>query len=314
MPTTTLTPSPKQQYFDANGNPLAGGKLYTYAGGTSTPLATYTNATDSTFNPNPIILDSRGEANVWLVPGTLYKFKLTDASDVQIWVVDQISTPVASSGSVTSVALAAPALFTVTGSPITSSGTLTLAYSGTALPAANGGTGLTAPGTSGNVLTSNGTAWVSSTPSSGGSVTSVAMSVPSVFSVAGSPITTSGTLAVTYSGTALPAANGGTGVTAPGTSGNVLTSNGSAWVSSAPTGGTTTLGAVGAYGFFQAGTLGSYVGLNPGDTTAGSNLTYCNAGNAPAGGSPSGTWRCMGYTVGGTTDGPGNTTLFVRTI
>jgi hypothetical protein len=39
---------------------------------------------------------------------------------------------------------------------------------------------------------------------------------------------------------ALPAANGGTGLTSPGTSNNVLTSNGSAWVSQAPTGGSTT--------------------------------------------------------------------------
>jgi hypothetical protein len=54
-----------------------------------------------------------------------------------------------------------------------------------------------------------------------GSVTSVAASVPSIFSIAGSPITTSGTLAMTYSGTALPVANGGTGLTA-GTSGGVL--------------------------------------------------------------------------------------------
>ena len=44
-----------------------------------------------------------------------------------------------------------------------------------------------------------------------GSVTSVAATVPSIFSVSGSPITTSGTLAMTYSGTALPVANGGTG-------------------------------------------------------------------------------------------------------
>lgn len=69
-----------------------------------------------------------------------------------------------------------------------------------------------------------------------GSVTSVAASVPSFLSIAGSPITSSGTLAITYSGTALPAANGGTGLTAVGASGNVLTSNGSAWVSSAPAG------------------------------------------------------------------------------
>ena len=50
-----------------------------------------------------------------------------------------------------------------------------------------------------------------------GTVTSVAASVPSFLSITGSPITTSGTLAVSYSGTALPVANGGTGLTALGT-------------------------------------------------------------------------------------------------
>jgi hypothetical protein len=46
-----------------------------------------------------------------------------------------------------------------------------------------------------------------------GTVSSVAASVPAFLSIAGSPITTSGTLAITYSGTALPIANGGTGTT-----------------------------------------------------------------------------------------------------
>ena len=45
------------------------------------------------------------------------------------------------SGTVTSVALSAPAVFTVTGSPVTTTGTLALSYSGTALPVANGGSG-----------------------------------------------------------------------------------------------------------------------------------------------------------------------------
>jgi len=67
-----------------------------------------------------------------------------------------------------------------------------------------------------------------------GSVSSVAATVPSFLSITGSPITSSGTLAITYSGTALPVANGGTGLTAVGTAGNVLTSNGSTWVSQAP--------------------------------------------------------------------------------
>jgi hypothetical protein len=55
------------------------------------------------------------------------------------------------------------------------------------------------------------TEWVSAGGT--GTVTSVAMSVPAFLTVTGSPITASGTLAVTLSGTALPIANGGTGAT-----------------------------------------------------------------------------------------------------
>src|SRR6266404_8328305 len=55
-----------------------------------------------------------------------------------------------------------------------------------------------------------------------GTVTSVAMTAPSFLSVAGSPITTSGTLALTLSGTALPIANGGTGQTTASTAINAL--------------------------------------------------------------------------------------------
>jgi hypothetical protein len=46
-----------------------------------------------------------------------------------------------------------------------------------------------------------------------GTVTSVGLTAPSIFNVGGSPVTTSGTLALTYSGTALPLLNGGTGAT-----------------------------------------------------------------------------------------------------
>ncbi len=69
-------------------------------------------------------------------------------------------------------------------------------------------------GTSGQVLTSQGTNAVPQWTNAGtGTVTSVAMTVPSFLSVSGSPITTSGTLAISLSGTALPIANGGTGQT-----------------------------------------------------------------------------------------------------
>jgi hypothetical protein len=86
-----LTPSPKVQFFESNGEPLVGGKLFTYAAGTTVPLATYTDFTGNTTNANPVILDSRGEANVWLGPSR-YKWVLYDADDVLIWSVDGIGT------------------------------------------------------------------------------------------------------------------------------------------------------------------------------------------------------------------------------
>jgi hypothetical protein len=56
------------------------------------------------------------------------------------------------SGTVTSVALTAPSIFTVTGSPVTTTGTLALTYSGTALPILNGGTGQTTANAAFNAL------------------------------------------------------------------------------------------------------------------------------------------------------------------
>lgn len=88
----SLTPFPKVQFFDNNGNPLSGGKLYSYESGTVTPLATYTDSSGGTPNANPVILDSRGEASVWL-GGSLYTLVLKTSADVQIWSVDGISGP-----------------------------------------------------------------------------------------------------------------------------------------------------------------------------------------------------------------------------
>lgn len=90
-----VTPTPKAQFFYADGTPLVGGKVYTYSAGTTTPQVSYTDYTGLTPNENPVILDSRGEANIWL--GELsYKFRLTDENDVEIWTVDYVTAPLTS--------------------------------------------------------------------------------------------------------------------------------------------------------------------------------------------------------------------------
>jgi len=89
---TVVSPTAKAQFIDAAGVPLNGGLLYTYAAGTTTPQATYTDSTGATANSNPIVLDSRGEANIWLGSST-YKFKLCDSTNTEIWTVDNVSAP-----------------------------------------------------------------------------------------------------------------------------------------------------------------------------------------------------------------------------
>jgi len=81
------------QFFDNNGIPLAGGLLYTYVAGTTTPTGTYTDYTGTILNPNPIVLDSSGRVpnEIWLTVGSTYKFVLQSASYVQIGSYDQIS-------------------------------------------------------------------------------------------------------------------------------------------------------------------------------------------------------------------------------
>jgi len=86
--------------------------------------------------------------------------------------------------------------------------------SGTATPALVAGTNVTITGSWPNQTIN------SSNP--GGTVTSVAATVPSFLSVTGSPITSSGTLAISYSGTALPILNGGTGQTTANAAFNAL--------------------------------------------------------------------------------------------
>lgn len=87
------------QFFDSNGIPLAGGKIYTYAAGTTTPLATYTARDGITPNANPIILDSAGRtpAQIWSTEGLLYKYVIAQPNDVVIRTFDNIGGSVVAS-------------------------------------------------------------------------------------------------------------------------------------------------------------------------------------------------------------------------
>jgi len=80
------------QFFTNSGVILSGGKLYTYAAGTTTPKTSYTSSSGNTAHTNPIILDSAGRVpggEIWILPVS-YKFVLTDSNDVLIATYDNV--------------------------------------------------------------------------------------------------------------------------------------------------------------------------------------------------------------------------------
>jgi len=103
----SLTPTPKQQIYGSDGNPLVGGKIYTYAAGTTTPLATFTDAGGLTANTNPIILNSLGQANIWLGSSS-YKFSVFTSADVLLYTVDNINAPLDAAGLATALSSPTP--------------------------------------------------------------------------------------------------------------------------------------------------------------------------------------------------------------
>jgi hypothetical protein len=81
------------QFFDNDGNVLSGGKIYTYAAGSSTPQTTYTTGAGNIAHSNPIILDSAGRVptgEIWLTDGLSYKIVIKDANDTLIGTYDNI--------------------------------------------------------------------------------------------------------------------------------------------------------------------------------------------------------------------------------
>ena len=126
MTTVTSSYVPVWRFADNNNNPLVGGKVYTYYAGTTTPAATYTDATGSTPLTNPIILNARGETanasgascSVWFSTTIAYKIVVQDSSGNLIWTVDNYTIPSQAYSAAyadTFTATAGQTVFTLTG-------------------------------------------------------------------------------------------------------------------------------------------------------------------------------------------------------
>ena len=102
------------QFFDNNGVPLAGGLVYSYSAGTTSPLATYTTSSGVTPNTNPIVLDAAGRpaGEIWLSP-VAYKLVLKTSAGVQLWSMDNITGLPAAGSQDDQVATAGQTAFTV---------------------------------------------------------------------------------------------------------------------------------------------------------------------------------------------------------
>lgn len=94
MASYTLSPvwGAGAQLFDNNGNPLAGGKIYVFEAGTTTPATTYTNPLGTAANTNPIIADAAGRLSneIWFLITGSFKFVLKDSNDTLIATYDSI--------------------------------------------------------------------------------------------------------------------------------------------------------------------------------------------------------------------------------
>lgn len=121
------------QFFDNNGVPLSGGKLYSYAASTTTPKATFTSSSGNVPHTNPIILDSSGRVpsggEIWLTSGEAYKFVLETSTGILLGTWDNIygyTTGTADASSEVQTATAGQTLF-VLNSMAYNPGTNTLA-------------------------------------------------------------------------------------------------------------------------------------------------------------------------------------------
>jgi hypothetical protein len=245
------------QFFDDNGVPLVGGKLYSYAAGTTTLLATYTTSAGTVTNTNPIILNAGGRTpnEIWQATGILLKFVLYTSTNELIGTYDgipSINDPFGINSQLSSVA--GTNSITAAATPTLTAYATGSIYSFIAANTNTGAATLSIDGLTAKSITKNGSVALSAGDIQSGKMTLVEYDgttfqlVNNI--VYGGSITNGNIVSLTAP---LSVANGGTGLAtlttnnvmlgngtanvnfvAPGTSGNLLTSDGTTWASTTP--------------------------------------------------------------------------------
>lgn len=87
-----LAPNARWQGRDQTGAPNVGGKVYTYAAGSVIPKATYQDPAGANPNTNPVILDGKGEANIYWANDNLYYIEEYDVNNNLVFSQDNYPT------------------------------------------------------------------------------------------------------------------------------------------------------------------------------------------------------------------------------
>jgi len=251
------------QFFDDNGTPLAGGKLYSYAAGTTTLLATYTTSAGTVANTNPIILNAGGRTpnEIWQATGVLLKFVLYNSTNQLIGTYDgipSINDPFGINSQLSSIA--GTNSITATATPTLTAYATGAIYSFIAANTNTGAATLSIDSLTATSITKNGSVALSAGDIQAGKMMLVEYD-GAAFQlinniVYGGSITNGNIVSLT---SPLGVANGGSGAAtfaansvllgnntaafqtiAPSTNKNVLTSNGTTWTSAAPSTGLAT--------------------------------------------------------------------------
>jgi hypothetical protein len=128
MPTVNLSSfaGVGAQFFNDSGVPLAGGLIYSYAAGTTTPKTTYTSSAGNIAHTNPIILNSAGRVpggEIWITSGA-YKFVLATSANVTIATYDNVTSIVGESNLVANfTGTGVQTTFTLPASPVSENNT-----------------------------------------------------------------------------------------------------------------------------------------------------------------------------------------------